>query len=369
MALTEITTPRLNVSGYDSDAASTTQLRYVYNESDLTDIDKYFLEVVIPELSGVTLYYFPDSSGNIEFDVGMAVQLAMPTNYIEYHLEVTPYRDGVAEAGITSLDILAVISKVQILSQYGANLYQFIAKPTNYGSIMTMFDIPRFWNGWEKIARFISMSYVPVDFDFTPLDINQQAITPVVNNTSLGPIPRVADMALTWPSGATNPYYLQITGSDATDGQLTIDKTYSLHEECQEPIMIEWLNSLGVYETWLFQIEQAVINTSEQGLMWETPITEDISTVQTTKQRFTEKDTQFITVKAAHLNQNELQGLHDIKRSNDVRVWLLKDGSEWVSVRVSAGYETTFTTGKNNYEFSLSIEFPDNFDFFKAKKY
>jgi hypothetical protein len=368
MALTETTNPRLNISGYDSDAASTTQLRYVYNESDLTNIDKYFLEVVIPELSGVTLYYFPDSSGNIEFDVGRAVQLAMPANSIKYHLEVTPYRDGSAETGITSLDILAVKSKVQILSEYGSNLYDYIIKTPNPAQWMTIFQEPKLWNGWDKTLYAINMDIAAsVDVIQNSLDINKAFLAANDTTQILAGAPAIDGWPLSYPATA-NAYYIEV-GFELTGSDITEKKIIKLEPECREPIMIEWLNSLGVVENWLFQIEQAVINTSEQGLMWETPIADDISTVQTTKQRFSEKDTQFITVKAAHLNQNELQGLHDIKRSEAVRVWLLKDGSEWVSVRVSAGYETTFTTGKNNYEFSLSIEFPDNFDFFKAKKY
>ena len=130
--------------------------------------------------------------------------------------------------------------------------------------------------------------------------------------------------------------------------------------------MISWLNSLGGMDQWLFQIEQSVSNQIEEGRRFQTPITTDIESIRTTKGRFAQRDIQRMTLKADKLNQNELQTLHEIKTSEIVRLWLNKDGSEYVGVIVSSGYVTDFTTGKTNYEFSLNIELPDNFDVFKS---
>jgi hypothetical protein len=64
-----------------------------------------------------------------------------------------------------------------------------------------------------------------------------------------------------------------------------------------------------------------------------------------------------------------LQSLHYIKRASNVRVWLDKTKTATIGVIVNTGYDTGFTTGKDNYEVSISIEFPKNFDFFTAKNY
>jgi hypothetical protein len=144
---------------------------------------------------------------------------------------------------------------------------------------------------------------------------------------------------------------------------------YRIDEECREPVMIEFLNQLGAWDQWLFSFEQAILEETEQGIMFESPIDDDVSVITETKKRIPGVNVQFMTLKAGHLTQAEIQHLQEIKQSEKVRVWLAKDGTSYVNVRVNAGYETTFTTGKGGYEFSLNIEFPSNFDFFKAKQY
>lgn len=74
-------------------------------------------------------------------------------------------------------------------------------------------------------------------------------------------------------------------------------------------------------------------------------------------------------LKAENLTQNELQHLHTIKESDVVELFLSKDGDSIVPVRVVDGFTDDFTTGKNNYTFSLKIELPDNIDFFEIKEY
>ena len=131
--------------------------------------------------------------------------------------------------------------------------------------------------------------------------------------------------------------------------------------------MVAWTNSLGGGDQWLFQYEQAVTNISSEGQSINSPIVGDIATEQGNKRRVPGKDVQYVTLKADQLTLNELQGLHDIKNAGYV---LIYDSPtigtrKQVSVKVNNGFETTFTTGKGNYEFTLQLEMPDNFDLFK----
>ena len=365
MALSEVSNPRRNISGYDSDAASTTQLLYEFQESVLTDIDKYVLEVVIPELNNLTLYYIPKSTGEIEFNIGPAVDRAMAGTYIDYHIVATPYRDGTAETGVTSINILAVLSRRQILSEHGANLYNYTMLATDPGKHLTVFEEPKMWHGWTKKMYGLNQDLTAFDVFEDRRDINKQTIdNNTVNYTGLTP-PFVHEHTITQPFTAE---YLRL--SYELPAQQFLQEIYiRVLEACENPVMIEWLNSLGGYDTYLFSRQQTVTNIIEQGLTFQEPITTDIETVTETKQRYAEKDTQYMTLRAEQLTQNDLQALHDIKRSPVVRLWLDKTGSSYVTVIVNSGYEDSFTTGKSNYSYSLNIELPDNFDFFTAKEY
>ena len=374
MALTEITNPRKTFATtpiYASDAASTVQLLYKFNESNTT-YTRYVLQVVIPELNNLELFYLPDSSGDIEFDLGKTIDLAMPGDFISYHIVATPFRDGIAETPVTSVDILAVRSNIQLLYKYGSNLYELTGKavtPPDLGFFMSYFEIPRIWENWQTYNYIINQDILGTINVYTEdLDINKSVLTSANTGDIWTTPPKVEAYPIPYPATANSKYLnLQYQLADFTP--LSVLQTYEMMEECRNPVMIYWLNELGGIDYWLFSIEQTITHITEEGLKFNTPITEDISTVTGNKKRFSDKDTQFMTLIAEQLTQNQVQTLHYLKKSPDVKVALSKDLSTFVNVRVSTGYSTDFTTGKSNYSFSVNIEFPDNFDFFKAKSY
>ena len=369
MAVSVITTPRKNISGFDSDAASTTQLLYKFNENTITPGEAYVLQVVVPELSNLTRYYVPQANGDIEFNIGPTIESALfaagLTN-IEYTIDYSSVRNGVETAEGSTTSILAVISKMQILSEYGANLYNYVAQSAHPGLFLTNFEKPKFWEGWAKSAYWINqdltLTYDIIetvqDANGTDLGFTAYTQAPILMN--------VESWALTYPAEVNQSQLRLYVQSGLKVMEFLF---YSLQPECKEPVMLEWLNSLGGYDTYLFSYEQTITNIQEEGRKWQRPIAEDIANIRTTKGRYAPKTTQYMTLKTAFLNMNEVQTLHEIKGSEDIRLWINKDGSEYVGVTVNTGYTTDYTTGKGNYEFSLNIELPDNFDFFKAKLY
>ena len=364
MALTITSTPNKTISTFDSWTASTAQLRYVLSESSMTGKTNYTVKVIIAALSNLTLYFIPKSDGSLIIDLGKAIEMALPsTNYVYYRLECVALYGTTTDASVYSDYTLAIGSKRQIQETNGSNLYDYVAKPTNYGKYMTVFDEPIFWNGYLKVAKFVSQSYTQVDFTFNALDINKTFLA-TDTDTSLDSANKIFNMALSYPVTA-NAQYLQILGEN-TSVQITETKLWKLQEPCKNPMMIQWLNRLGALETWLFEREQSVSNIVDEGYKYNIYSSDDIATVTTTKKRIAGKDTQFITLKAGNLTQDQLQGLHDIKQSNDVRLWLDTTGTNYVTVTVDKGFETSFTTGKGNYELFLNIELPDNFDYFSA---
>lgn len=379
MAVTLVSSPIKTITPpalppFISYTASTTQLLYEFNESVITPGEAYVLQVVVDfagSMPDLTRFYVPQSNGDITFNIGPAIEGILLKSGITnslYTIDYASIRNGVETPEGTTPAVLAVLSRRQILSTNGANLYEYVAKSTDdLGKILTNFDEPKLWYGWDKKAYWINQD-LAVQYDMlqTYQDINKTDLS-FDNDIKAITSNIVDEWLLVEPVSEPNAEYLRFTVQSGL--QVVSRKWYRLAPECENPVMLSWINSLGGIDQWLFQTEQAIVNRSEKGRLFQRPITEDIETVRTTKGRFAPIDTQFMTLKVDQINQNELQSLHDIMRSEVVHLWLNKTGTEYVGVRVSAGYETTFTTGKTFYEFSINIELPDNFDFFTAKLY
>jgi hypothetical protein len=382
MALSITVSPRESVGGtppFDSYAIATTQIRFVFNEDAITGKDNYYLKILIPEADNIELFYFPDTSDNMDFDLGKILYQYMIKDgitHLKFRINYSAFWDGGSYAAINDIYYLAVKADRQILSPFGANLYYYSLKDvvgdslsdTTPGRFLTHFNSYYIWDGWTTYFDIINNEFLG-SYGQTRrvLDINRNVLS---STPSTFLVPETYDIrtnSITYPATA-NAAYMDITYDNGTN-DISETKEFKLMDECKNPIMLQWDGQLGATEQYLFQYEQNVSENSEQGFLYEMPITSDISTITGTKFRQPGKYFQVMTLKAFNLTQNELQSLHYIKQSSRVKVWLDKDGSNFVEVIVNSGYTTAFTTGKSNYEFTINIEFPSGFDFFKAKAY
>jgi hypothetical protein len=103
--------------------------------------------------------------------------------------------------------------------------------------------------------------------------------------------------------------------------------------------------------------------------LYNLPFNDDIENITETKGRLTDGFTQTITLQAAELTRGQVQALNEIKYSREVRLFLKKDGTEYVNVAVYAGYGDDISTKAQKHEFYLSIVLPDNFDLFDNLTY
>jgi len=169
---------------------------------------------------------------------------------------------------------------------------------------------------------------------------------------------------------AAGQFYTKIfmTGVDTTD---IISETlyYEIRNECRNPIMLDWVAIGGGVDQHLFTISQAVELVSGEGVVVEKPISEDYATVVRTKRRFPSSAVQRITLVDEHLTNNQLTALAEMKQTSSLRVYLTKDGSEFVDAVVTDNFVTAYDTDNELYTFAVTIEFPDDYDFFAAKKY
>jgi len=329
--------------------------------------ESYLLQIIIPELNDLDLYFAVNPSGRIIFDLGPLLAGAIDQQLL-YNATYTELWSGSSNSPVSLGSILAVKANKQLLSTYGSNLYDHVMRSANPGKLLTNQTEPKYWHGWKRSASVINDTSINIDTYEQQLDANKAPTGTTTINNHLVSADSVDNFTLLTPTLDAGAKYINLYFFESPD-IVTEQKHYLIEPECRQPIMIEWVNQLGGYDQWLFIFEQAVTDDTEQGLIFERSFTDDIQTVTQTKQRAPGETRQLMTLKAGHLSQNDIQHLHEIKQSDIVRAFLTKDGTEYIDVIVNTGYQTSFTTGKGGYEYALNIEFPSGFDFFKGKKY
>ena len=372
MALTVVSTPQyLHVpTSFDSDAASTEQLLYHFNEDDLVGKESYVLKVVIPELDDLTNFYVPDSNGDIVFDIGKWVRLAMGlTPLIDFKITYNGQWRGGSTTPADTIFIMAVSSRrQQMLNDAGANLFDYLLNPTlsRAGNFLTVFEEPCSWVGQLQTLEIINQDFADYDIKEDYLDINKQQLSTFEYVKTGEPLRELANISQLFFTHVAP--YVRYTVLDTDPSQTPISQTIiiKLLERCPNSIFLKWRNSLGGEDFWMFGTEQAVTNIASEGFRAERPLTlplfnNDPDRQIGNKYRAGSTNTQHLTLKADQLTRNQVEGLHDIKLSDDV--FLVNESHTGVRVTIS-GLETSYTTGKGGYIFTLNIEMPDNFDFF-----
>jgi len=345
-------------------------------------LPNYRIEIRIENFSTAVYTFTLDGYGYLFIDLGGIVENILVDNMETYAYLNVSYEevwDGGSNIRQFFDRTLATLAERQILSFLGSNLWEMMLKlntPPDYpvGKLLTKFETKELsrWIGWKRTASCLVdpdiTTRIPNNpqWVFNNIDINGDYQGFISTSQITDTTPRIDSHIL--PAG-TN-YYTEVYLRDfVSQEDLSERMLYKNADECYNPIMIEWLNEDGASEQWLFTLDQVILDTVENGLVYERPITQDLEIVSRTKYRKVDKWVQRMTLFANNLTQDQVDALHDMKRSDFMQVWLNKEGTEYVGVIVVEDYSDSFKTKNTLHEFSITIEFPDNFDFFNAKKY
>ena len=127
-------------------------------------------------------------------------------------------------------------------------------------------------------------------------------------------------------------------------------------------VMLQWLNDVGGTEQWVFDYNQKVEEGVIVGEVIEFPITQDYSTVRKTFGRIEHQGTQKITMTAENLTENEERELKHLKSSQELQIEL--DGN-FFDVIVVNSFATKWETQHSLHSFTVTIEMPDEFDYYE----
>lgn len=154
-------------------------------------------------------------------------------------------------------------------------------------------------------------------------------------------------------------------------GSAEVFESYTLQnaQEIANPIMIQWLNSLGGRDQWLFQYNQTV----REGYV------SDVTSFSTHQEQFQSQSTRSITrvnaelrqsieVEASALSEEQFLAMKDIFLSDDVDVWLKKDASKKKGCIVDVR-KMNYDTKNSLYDLRITIEFEPGYDLFRNLEY
>lgn len=334
----------------------------------------------------------PVDTWNFEIDYSAASTsggdgfLTIGTRVDGAHLaSLTLIADGVRQVANISITNLAAAASFGIYTRATAsqgtginfNVWGLtIASNQLSGKLLTKFDNPIIWRDWKRTVSFLMDSNYTSRTGLTTArasgintDINK-------DNIDTGGVNYTDDIKINDIDLQDNPTLLADASykgiqvkSGSSVNHLSNALFYKVENECKNSIMVEWLNSLGGIDQHLFSVSNIFENEVDEGFVGERMISDNIENVPFTKFRSSFISTQRVTLIAEKITKDQLIALREIKKSQVIRVYLTKDGSEFIYVIAVNDFVTPYNNKGYLHDFSLTLEFPNNFDFEDAKKY
>jgi hypothetical protein len=341
-------------------------------------IPNYRVKVTISQFPDFDLYVTSGAEGLVTIELGRTIrQLIRNEGEREEQITISTQEiwDGGSNSASAETQIMVTDSIRGIKASNGANLWDYLLQSPAPGKLLTKFPNEELiiWDGWRRLINTILDPDIStrfptnnIEWNFRNYDENKANISLIQTNTISKTPFRIAGRVV--PVG-TSYYTGGWVREDITNIQISEIYLFEIRDECRKPIMIEWVNSLGAFEQHLFSYDQTVTTRAKDGVLYNLPFNDDIENITETKGRLTDGFTQTITLQAAELTRGQVQALNEIKYSREVRLFLKKDGTEYVNVAVYAGYGDDISTKAQKHEFYLSIVLPDNFDLFDNLTY
>ena len=139
---------------------------------------------------------------------------------------------------------------------------------------------------------------------------------------------------------------------------ISVPITFKVREPCSNPVMIQWLNSLGGFSQWMFERKQGVNIQSELGDIYE----QFFFDIETTNRVLRQRDSRYThswTLTADDLTKDELLALFELKVSE--AVYIMRQDGEVLGV-IAEGLSTLYNRFSKTHIFTVQINFPRDFN-------
>ena len=380
MALTITSEPIRTIDGVTSAAnASRSQIPFILTTTQQAQ-PNFKIEITIMDTSGgfllTTVFkYSPKPDGTLFLDVGQILTEYLEKNgllSVEFKLRFREAWTGFSPTFSTSANsYLAVYAQKQIYSSGGANLYNHVFNSaTLTGTALTKWVEPRIYSQFKRTVGLLNNVTRQASMTVQYLTINKvfisNALTKQITGQPIGVLNfDLVDYSAAFPSNAA---YVRAAFADA-GGQNLKNVDYKIYPSCSQPIFIEYLNSLGAYEQYVFNLKQEVQVASSTGIESSRAINQDYATANVTNIRVANDWVQQLICQTDQLSNDDLLAISEIKRSTSVRVLLTRDGSKFVQVVATNNLSDIYSTDNANNGYSLQLQMPNNFNVFEAINY
>jgi len=379
MALTITSEPIRTIDGVTSAAnASRSQIPFILTTTQQAQ-PNIKINITIMDTSGgflvTTVFkYSPKSDGTLFIDVGQILTEYLEKNglvSVEFKLRYwESFTGGPTPNPVTSVNsYFAIYAQKQIYSSGGANLYNHVLSTTGLNTALTKWIEPRIYSNFKRTIGILYPTSEGAILTIKYLDINKG----VISTLSSAGIPNTTGVQNLDLQNYTTAIPLNchwISAAFTTPSGKSLDTVYyKVTNDCSNPIFVEYLNSLGAYEQYIFDIKQEVQVASSTGIASSRAVNEDYASARVTNIRVANDWVQQLICQTDQLSNDDLLAISEIKRSTSVRVLLTRDGSQFVQVVASNNLSDMYSTDNANNGFTLQLQMPNNFNVFEAIDY
>jgi hypothetical protein len=318
--------------------------------------------------------YSPKSDGTLFIDVGQILTEYLEKNglvSVEFKLRYwESFTGGPTPNPVTSVNsYFAIYAQKQIYSSGGANLYNHVLSTTGLNTALTKWVEPRIYSNFKRTIGILYPTSEGAILTIKYLNINKGVIS-TLSSAAIPTTTGVQNLDLQNYTTAIPLNCHWISASFTTPSGKSLDTVYyKVTNDCSNPIFVEYLNSLGAYEQYIFDIKQEVQVASSTGIASSRAVNEDYASARVTNIRVANDWVQQLICQTDQLSNTDLLAINEIKRSTSVRVLLTRDGSQFVQVVASNNLSDMYSTDNANNGFTLQLQMPNNFNVFEAINY
>ena len=379
MALTITSEPIRTIDGVTSAAnASRSQIPFILTTTEQAN-PNFKIQITIMDTSGgflvTTVFkYSPKSDGTLFLDVSQILTEYLEKNglvSVEFKLRYAQsWTGGPSPNFSTSANsYFAIYAQKQIYSSGGANLYNHVLSTTGLNTALTKWIEPRIYSNFKRTIGILYPTSEGAILTIKYLDINKGVIS-TLSNAAIPTTTGVQNLDLQNYTTAIPLNCHWISAAFTTPSGKSLDTVYyKVTNDCSNPIFVEYLNSLGAYEQYIFDIKQEVQVASSTGIASSRAVNQDYASARVTNIRVANDWVQQLICQTDQLSNTDLLAINEIKRSTSVRVLLTRDGSQFVQVVASNNLSDMYSTDNANNGFSLQLQMPNNFNVFEAIDY
>jgi hypothetical protein len=324
MALTITSEPIRTIDGVTSAAnASRSQIPFILTTTQQAQ-PNIKINITIMDTSGgflvTTVFkYSPKSDGTLFLDVGQILTEYLEKNglvSVEFKLRYwESYTGGPTPNPVTSVNsYFAIYAQKQIYSSGGANLYNYVLSTTGLNTALTKWIEPRIYSNFKRTIGILYPTSEGAILTIKYLDINKG----VISTLSSAGIPNTTGVQNLDLQNYTTAIPLNchwISARFTTPSGKSLDTVYyKVTKDCSNPIFVEYLNSLGAYEQYIFDIKQEVQVASSTGIASSRAVNEDYASARVTNIRVANDWVQQLICQTDQLSNADLLAIHEIKR-------------------------------------------------------